>query len=193
MARVPAEKWDAARAIWEADPAMEFQDIAALLGCSAAAVGQRAAKQGWRKGNSTAEAAMQVIEGHAEVIVNSPPPKAKPSKPKPPKPEPMPLVVPDIDLSAISATDGEVREVVARHRTELMESRRLIYRAASMKDENGEPLGLEMAIEYARLGKLTADGLRVIQEMERKAWGLDQQQQAPVTIVFAQEVNSGWT
>jgi hypothetical protein len=53
-------------------------------------------------------------------------------------------------------------EILAGHRKEWEAPRAIIYEALKTKD-----------FEKAKLGKITAEGLKIVQDGERKAWALD--------------------
>lgn len=86
MARLTKEQWEQARALWEGDPEVTFQHIADIFGCSRPAVGQKAEKDGWVRGE-TAPASVQ------------PTPEA------PPQPKPEPKVSPPAKPPKVSGKD----------------------------------------------------------------------------------------
>lgn len=49
MARLTVEQWAEARLMWESDIAVTFEDVAEQFGCTPAAVGQKAKKEGWER------------------------------------------------------------------------------------------------------------------------------------------------
>jgi hypothetical protein len=63
---------------------------------------------------------------------------------------------------AIDSAASKVADVVERHRTEWEEHKDLVQQAIVAQD-----------FEVAKLAKITAETLKIRQEGERKAWGLD--------------------
>lgn len=83
MARLSKEQWAEARAWWESDASVSFQMIADRYGCSRPAVGQKADKEGWARGEeSTADSPAQ---GEKEAPAPKLSPTPKLSGPKAPK------------------------------------------------------------------------------------------------------------
>lgn len=156
--RHSADSWRSFRIMWEADPLKTFEDIAKLSGCSRQAVGQRAKKEDWKKRVSPAAMAVAAQE-RADQIAKSPEPPAEPLK------DPYEGENPgDSALASAVIEDGveQRAKILQRHRSEWNGARKHVYTAIN----NGD-------FDKAKLAKITAEALKIVQDGERKAWGLD--------------------
>ena len=178
-----AANWAIARARWEGEPRCSYADLADFLGISKQAVGKRAVKEGWAK-----KLNMSAIAGRAHAVadhgisrevVDAPKlPDAVDDQPIPraalPPGEPahaaIPRAIPDSknatpEMLAQAVEDAAVdarAQILKRHRTEWVAPRNQVYKALKSTD-----------IDQAKLAKLAAETLKLIQDGERKAWGLD--------------------
>ncbi|WP_175787525.1 hypothetical protein [Burkholderia anthina] len=192
-------QWFKARSIWETDPIATYKEIADALGVSRQAVKQRADREGWMKRTSNAESVeaahataseraaseekQAIAEGSAKVgesaafspegaaDVYAGESSAIPSRP--PVMHTLPSVpdsVPDNRVSAVAAEIvlDERSRVLDTHRKETKAVRALVYQA--MRDGKSNSEG---AADKMRTAKLAAESVQILQNMERKAWGLD--------------------
>jgi hypothetical protein len=83
MARLTKDQWAEARAWWESDPAVSFQMVADRYKCSRPAVGQKAEKEGWTRGEESTADSSAPAPKEAPAPKLSPTPKL--SAPKAPK------------------------------------------------------------------------------------------------------------
>lgn len=150
--KLQPEQWLAARVLWESDVKMSYGDVAIKFGCTKQAVHSKCKSEGWRKVGADA----RVISGaHSKADAAMQEIEASP------------LVVKQYAESEIRGATEEVAidirsKVLERHRKEWDGPRSLIYEGMRVKDN-----------EKVRLGKTSAEALKIIQEGERKAFGLD--------------------
>ncbi len=103
MARLSKEQWAEARAWWEGDASVSFQMIADKYGCSRPAVGQKAEKDGWARGEASApEPAATPKE--AKVAKVSPSPSKVSGRSRTKQDEGPPVLPPE----RLSATDWQL-------------------------------------------------------------------------------------
>jgi vacuolar-type H+-ATPase subunit H len=182
MAKLSDAEWAQARAVWEADPKVNFVHIAAEFNVTKQAVALRAKKDGWQK---QADMPHIVREAHRAADAKSlPPPKvgkkgAQPEpaeKPKVERTAPAMLPSPQDRAEAVNRAVDHRAELLSRHRAEWEGVRALVQ--AAVDDED---------FDKAKLGKITSEATKIIQEGERKAWGIDQDQgddKSKTTIVI---------
>lgn len=148
--RQTAESWQKLRALWEADPAMTFVDVAKISGVSKQAVQKKAGKEGWKKISDQGDLARRAYDRADTALLRNPPQEG----------DPTPSLA---SVLAETAVDLRAR-VIERHRKEWDDARNNVYKAIQLSD-----------YEKARLGKITAESLKIIQDGERKAWGFDKE------------------
>lgn len=144
--RLSAEQWSVVRQKYETDPRFSFADLASMFGVSKQAIHARAKSGGWKRVVSEHELAARA-QARADRLLDA-----------------------KVDANALAqmreagmSTATERRAaVVDRHRKEVDGPRKIAYQALHTRD-----------IETARLAKTVAEALKVVQELERKAWGLD--------------------
>jgi hypothetical protein len=179
MARVSIsdEQWEVARLQWESDPMVTFADIAEELGTSRQAVQLRSKRKSWQrrldlaavaeKAHAAAdskfthfavdgpESTAPVYSGPAEIAGRAPIARALPEVPRD---------VPADKAAAVMerAAVDQRSEVLTTHRKELVAVRNQVYTAMKSTD-----------IDAAKRAKILAEGMKVLHEGERKAWGLD--------------------
>lgn len=163
------EKWAVFRALWENDPTQDFAQIGRMAGCSKQSVSARAKREDWKRTPQTVQTLLQ----RAHISADKRSLARKPEKLDPPpgpdlveEPEPVRPVPPEsedrIEAVVQGAVGDKLGEIINRHRDEWMGARRRIYEAVNGNDFN-----------KAKLGKITAEAFRIIQDGERKAWGID--------------------
>ncbi len=162
MPRPTAEMWAIARAKWEADPLLTYDELGKTLGISKQAVQKRAATGNWQRHSDGL--AVLAARAHARADQNID--------------VQIENVDPAIKKKGVDDREAVRATILTRHRTEVNGPRKLIYDAMQSKDP-------DVAFKKARLAKLAMDTLQVAQSMERKAWGLDAgENPAGATIVI---------
>lgn len=175
-----AEQWAIIRAKWEADPLLTFEEAGKEFGVSKQAVSKRARDGGWTR--RTDGLTRLAHRAHAKADRMAPPPVIEVT-PEDIEREREAGYVPVkdrvdkiVDNLRPSAEDerAEIRAaILKKHRTEMDGPRRLAYQALVGKDENGRLLDDEKRAFLAHIAKTTMQALKGVQEMERKAYGLD--------------------
>ncbi|RKP44740.1 hypothetical protein [Pararobbsia silviterrae] len=186
MARVSIskEQWRIARIQWEGDPLVSYADIAEQLTTSRQAVKQHADRNGWQKKIDAAAVAEKAhIAADAKVsYVPVGTPEQAPSvyvetaenvdlsraPMRPALPTPVPAGT-DSQTASVMVEQGAVdmrAQVLAQHRTEWKAVRSKLYKL--LKAGDSMPDG-----DTARAVKAVAESVKVLQEGERKAYGLE--------------------
>lgn len=171
--RLGPEDWSRAKALWEADPTMTHGDLAKMIGTTKQAVQYQAKKHGWQKVSDQGDLARRAYDkADAAAIIKPAGESAAP-----------PVEHPDTtaNISAVVAgTAVELRaKVIERHRKEWDGARNNIYKAIQNSD-----------FEKAKLGKITAEALKIIQDGERKAWGFDKDEDKGQMVVVVKREES---
>lgn len=157
MPRLSADQWETIRAEREATGA-SFPALGAKHGISHQAIQARAKKEGWHDGQDTAEAvARRVADKVAGVVVGCNPQKR---------------------AEAIDAAASKVALVVERHQREWDRIGQLQDEA--LADRHEDPEG---AFARAKLAKISAETLAIKQTGERKAHGLDKEDNTPTIVI----------
>ncbi|MBN3839232.1 hypothetical protein [Burkholderia sp. Ac-20349] len=190
MAKLTDAEWAQARAVWEADPKVNYVHIATEFGVTKQAVALRAKKDGWQK---QADMPHIVREAHRAADAKSKPPTKigrreaadvgeKGEKPKAERTPPAMLPTPQDRAEAVNRAVDHRAELLGRHRAEWEGVRKLVNDAIDEED-----------FDKAKLGKITSEATKIIQEGERKAWGIDQEQgddKGKTTIVIERRDDS---
>lgn len=147
------DDWAKGRVMWEADPQLTYSDIAKVVGVSKQAVAGRAKRDGWKKVANQSEVTRRAYEA-ADIQTAR---------------EDSGLTLADrspLDASSAAMTAAvDVRaRVLGRHRKEWDGVRNQLYQALKLQD-----------FDKAKLAKITSEAMRIIQDGERKAHGLDQE------------------
>lgn len=181
--KISNEMWTAARARWEGEPRCSYADLADFLGIARQNVGKRAIRERWQKKSNMPDivlkahaAADRNISGEAEKA-------AAPSKDDSqgdgqgklsgwvdPAPSTSHCVAPALkglsrSMLAQAVEDVAVdarAQILTRHRQEWPAVRSELYKALKNRDSEG-----------LRLAKGAAETLKLMQDGERKAWGID--------------------
>lgn len=168
--RIPDERKAAARVLYETVPGLTQDQVAEDIGVSARSIQEWVRKEGWTKApilppTGVTEKAQEVADKY----------KAKLS-------DFGPEVTPEQKHQALQETAVETAvtyraQLLDRHRREWSGPRTLIYEA--MKTKN---------FELCKVAKISAEALQIIQQNERKAWGIDPvNPDAPSTILIERE------
>lgn len=175
-AELITRRWAMARAKFEQDPTVTFASVARELDVSRQAVQLKAKAEGWVKRQHTAA---QLADA-AHVVADQTPPPAlvdsviPPHPTRPPRPEPPadklapPASPPDLGPEAQALAVLTRAEVLTRHRHEWRIARGLLQEAVRSRD-----------FGKGKLAKIVSEGLQIIQNGERKAYGLDQPEATP--------------
>lgn len=167
--RIPEERYNAARIIYEAVPGMSYPKLSEQTGISVRSLEERSKKEGWRKNNllppaNMTDEAQAVADKLAGKLV-----------------EYGPEVTADQKQEAMVQTAQEFAvaergKVLDRHRREWGAIRSLLYDTLKRKEYG----------DHAKLAKISAETLQIIQANERKAWGLKDEEQGSgnVTVVI---------
>lgn len=144
--RLTGDQWTIVRQQYETDPRLSFADLASQFGVSKQAIHSRAKAEGWERVISLSELAARA-QARADHLVDGQV-DAKRLK---------------LNREAGIAEAAERRAaVLERHRREADGPRKIAYQAIQTGD-----------IEKAKLARAVAQALKIVQELERKAWGLD--------------------
>lgn len=177
--RLSAEDWAAARALWEADPTMTYEALGERIGQTRSTVYKYAKRNGWEKLTNSADLAKKAsaaadrvavsarevavedgngnIDGNAETWGGNELSPKKASSTAERKAAVQPSTE-EVQQAAVAMR----AEIIERHRKEWSVSRGLVGEAVKQRD-----------FDRAKLAKITSETLKIIQEGERKAWGLD--------------------
>ncbi|SIQ81716.1 hypothetical protein SAMN05421829_10731 [Aromatoleum tolulyticum] len=144
--RLTAEQWTIVRKGYETDPRLSFADLASQFGVSKQAIHARAKAESWQRVISLAELNARARTRADHLVDGRLDAKSLASS---------------REAGVDSATEQRAA-VLARHRKEADGPRRMVYQAIQTSD-----------IEKAKLAKTVAESLKIVHELERKAWGLD--------------------
>lgn len=144
--RLTAEQWTTVRQRYETDPRLSFADLASQFGVSKQAIHSRSKAESWERVVSLAELTARA-QARADHLVDGRVDAKELASTR--------------EAGVESATDRRAA-VLERHRREVDGPRKIAYQALQTLD-----------IEKAKLAKTVAESLKIVQELERKAWGLD--------------------
>lgn len=161
------EIWSKWRIIWESDPKMTLAGVAEGMGVTRQGVSRRARSENWTKIGNNDRIVKKAHQKADQLTPAAAPEKPPHSDPPEPAPEPIPIpppINPGVVLSeAVEDGAADARaNILSRHRTEWVGVRSQLYKG--MKDSNFEAL---------KRAKISAEATKILQEGERKAWGLD--------------------
>jgi IS30 family transposase len=158
------EQWLAARMRWEADPTCSGAEIARELEVARNTVNQRIKKYNWKRVSNQADLARRAHdradEAAAKVELDQRKERAKALIAEGREQEA--AAIQERGEQTVETAIDMRATILSRHRTELDKSRSLIYKAIESDD-----------FDKAKLGKITAEALVIVQNGERKAWGMD--------------------
>lgn len=169
--RIPEEQYAAARVIYETTPGMTFVKLADETGISWRSLEERSRKEGWTRREllpptNMSDAAQAVADKYSGKLA-----------------EYGPEIGAEQKQVALQETAAEVAtdlrgQLIERHRREWGAVRNLVYDGLR-KREYGD---------IAKLAKISAETLQIIQSNERKAWGIDKPgDDAKLTVVIERE------
>lgn len=157
----PAERMAAARALWEGSPNVSVDAVASECGIPVFWARRWKREQGWQKagGAEMTERAHQLADTYAEKAVEN----------APPEPEAAAEVARQIAAEVAVDHAIDVRaQLLARQRQEWQAARRLAYEAI----RDGQQGRITIAFERAKLAKIMAETLTLIQAGECRAHGI---------------------
>lgn len=183
--KTKAANWAIAPARWEGEPRCPYADLAVFLEISKQAIGKRAIKEGWSKNANMsaivdkAHAAADlkifdeaaVMTNRSSLVDDQTAIFQHPSTNQVGLPDPK-NTTPEVLAKAVETAAVEARsQILAQHRNEWPVVRNQIYKALKGADNE--------------LAKLAAAAMKLVQDGERKAWGLDSGgDDRPVRIVI---------
>ena len=172
MPRLSADIWETIRA--EREAGASFADLAAKHGVTYQAIQKRAKAEGWSDGQDVAEVVRRKV---AEKVVSVVPHNQKAS------------------AAAIEAAAEAGADIIRTHQAEWLEHRQRFGSVPSAMIDLPDDAKAEQRVgviradfEAAKLAKISAEMLKIRQEGERKAHGLEREQlpnpgQAPVVYL----------
>lgn len=176
--RISEQRWLELQTLWEREPAEDYATIGARVGLSKERVRQKAAEMGWQK---KPDLARIVRVAHTKADAHFDPQgtdgEAGPSFRQTPQ-----APSPRLEAEANERASELRAQVALRHRKEWGIPRSLLNEAIKARD-----------LERAKLSKLTAETLKLCQDGERKAWGMDEPEandsgdSGVVTVVIRRE------
>ncbi|MFX1684900.1 hypothetical protein [Paraburkholderia sp. A1RO-5L] len=206
--RLSPIQWAAARGIYESDPTITLQQIADSLGCSRAAVSMRIKRGGWvqrqppqsiaERANAAADSKFEAEQREKAVESDDRAPgvcepdsdadgAADPTRAAIRPPPVVPAIPPgtpedQAGRMAVDTANGARAELVRQHRKEWGAVRSLAYASIKSRD-----------MEAARHVKVVAESLKIVQDGERRAWGLDTDEKKPPTVQVSINRRAGVT
>lgn len=165
----PEELIAAARDLYEGTHQLTMADLAEMTGISVRVLRQARRDQNWQKAletktGATTEAALAAANVFRERQLAPIVAKA-----------PAAGSIAEEDVKAlIEPLPAEVDEVLKRHRDEWKAPRAMVVESVRMRDS--DPF---KSFERAKLAKITAETLKIVQDGERKAHGIDVGTQPP--------------
>jgi hypothetical protein len=153
MARLTEDQWAGIRAEREAS-GTSFRELAAKYGVSDAGIIKRAKREGWSDGRSVEKLVLEKVSEKVSGIVSGANPKKR--------------------AEAIDAEAERRAGVIDRHRDEWPAMREMVE-SGRRAHKDAKNLGQKrIAFEDLKAAKIASETMKIIQDAERKAWGLDQ-------------------
>lgn len=173
---IPEKRWVAARALYEGTPGMTMAKLAEKTGLGKSSLERKANEQGWKKNfvmGQMTEEAQKAADMFAQKVDEFGPEITAEEKQK-------------IATEVVHQVAVDVRaEVLDRHRREWAIPRKLSQEAVLLRDlKPGE------AFDRAKMAKITAETLKILQDGERKAWGLDVGELPPGDVLVIERVGA---
>lgn len=149
----------AARILYEGTRGMSLADLSVQTDIPLRLLKQRSRDDGWRKRQETANGGQTAdAEAVAEAFKTAPPPETTTDK----------AVVVETANHVGAPMPSVIDEVLERHRREWAAPRGLSAEALRLRESNPSK-----AFERAKMAKITAETLKLVQDGERKAYGID--------------------
>lgn len=172
------DRFAAARALYEGTPGMTMRNLAEQTGMGKSTLERRANLEGWKKnfpGLTVGE--MTEAAQRAANLFNTKIDELGPEVTA----EDRELVVQEVTHEI--AVDARAI-VLDRHRKEWAAPRAMSVEAVNLR--NTDP---DKAFARAKMAKITSETLKIIQDGERKAWGLDLGELPPGSVVVIERGN----
>lgn len=151
--------------MYESDPTVSKAQVATHFGVSKGAIDRYSLEDGWKKAENTdamTAEAHRIADRVSAVIT-----------PLELDPVPAPAAIAEAQRVVTRDEGAERRaKVIERHRDEWRIVRGLSAEAVQGRD-----------FEKAKLAKITGETLKLLQDGERKAWGLDVGENAPPVVI----------
>lgn len=155
--QITPERIAAARALYEAHPKKPLREIAEETGISLPSVKRYCSAEGWRKLRMSDVERLQ--ESYAEKLPANPTQEDRKAA---------------ADAVVVEQALTERKRLLDRHKKEWDYPRKLAYQAIQSNN-----------FDTAKLAKISSETLRNIQDMERKAWGIDKNEiENNITVVI---------
>ena len=161
QADISDDRWAAARALYESKPGMSYPLLAAETGIPKSILQRRGLAEDWTKARDPAKLAE--MSAAAQEVADRFNGKAAEYGDEISADQKAAAVAELVHDTAIL----ERGKVIDRHRREWAAPRKLIYDGVKTRD-----------FDLCKIAKWTAETLQVIQNAERRAWGLDQPAEA---------------
>lgn len=146
--------WKKYKDLWEADITINFTTLERLTGVSRQSIGSRAKREEWKRINAKTPKMQRAVKTRADeksasnpVVVEAIPSEVQASEPS---------------AGAVNAAVEVRAGVLDRHRREWNLPRNRLY--AALQENNFDKM---------KQAKISAEALTLIQNGERKSWGLD--------------------
>lgn len=159
----------AARILYEGTPGMSIRTAAEKVCLSPSVVGRAADSQNWKKNHTKGEvtkAAQEMADKFKSKIADFGPEITTEQK------------TAVAERMSLDETIDKRAEMLERHRREWAAPRGMSSEAVRIRDT--DPI---KAFEKAKLAKITAETIKIVQDGERKAWGLDVGELPPGAVV----------
>jgi hypothetical protein len=159
--RVSDQRWLELQALWEREPKEDHGTIAKRAGVSRERVRQKAIEMGWQR-RADLQHVVQVahLKADAHFLPAQAPGEDVQQAPAAARPPEGPSARVE---AAADERSAELRaDITIRHRNEWRVVRGLLQEAVQKRD-----------MPKAKLAKVTAETLKITQDGERKAWGMD--------------------
>lgn len=159
--RVSDQRWLELQALWEREPKEDFGTIAERAGVSRERVRQKAAEMGWqRRADLPHVVAVAHMKADAHFLPAQVPGEEVRQAPAVARPPAVPSA--RVEGTADERSSELRADIAVRHRREWGVVRALLNEAVKVRD-----------LGKAKLAKVAAETLKVTQDGERKAWGMD--------------------
>lgn len=152
MPRLTQDQWETIRAEREASGA-SFKDLANKYGVSDVAILKRSRKECWGDGRSVEKLVRDKVSEKVSGIVSGANSKKR--------------------AEAIDAEADRRAAVIERHRDEWPKVREMLNVGHKAHKEAKNVEDKRVAFEDLKAAKITSETLKIVQDGERKAWGLD--------------------
>lgn len=175
---IPESTWTAIRALYESPPGISIAQLARkydAVGITKDDLIERRDAEGWKQGKMLQDNALVNARAHAIADEYS---------------KELADLGDDITEEDVArATDRVVAETAAAARAEIIDRHRREWKLINnlLTEQLRERANTDKAFAKAKLTKITAETIKIKQEGERKAWGIDQIEDPSTTIVVERD------